>query len=80
MTQSMVYAIACTTCSNMAALKKAVFFDYYFVVHGGAAPSTSSGWVSTCNSYGVSSILNHGTTALDARDRKIHIRCCPTLR
>jgi hypothetical protein len=60
----MVYGIAGESCSNIAALKNAGFIDFHLVIHGGAAPTTQSGFVQRCNAAGVSPIMNNGNDGI----------------
>ena len=60
----MVYGIAGSACSNMAALKGAGFIDFHMVVRGGSAPTTNSWFVQTCNDNGTSPIFNNGNDGI----------------
>jgi len=64
MGHKMVYGIAGSACSNMAALKGAGMIDFHLVVRGGSAPTTNSWFVQTCNDNGVSPVFNNGNDGI----------------
>ena len=64
MTHNMIYGIAGAYASNLAALKAAGFIDFHIVIPGGAAPTTSSNFVTQCNDIGVSPVMNNGNDGI----------------